>query len=728
MVDAKTAEPISTRQQFFDDLPTELILSEFNKTLGQQSKMTQEIWKKGYTPHFHTAPHLTTADKAYQLPLDSDSLHQLETKWDQLVTLGLAKKLTLQEANKRLGFYSPSFTIKKKDGKKRRLINDLRRLNEHFVKKKHSLNGIREIMPLIRKDELMFTLDIKNGYYNVLIAKSHRHLFRFRVGIVVYELLALPMDLHTSMNIFNTWLRPVLTTIKQLLPGLQLHPYVDDILFRIPKTLRHLANHYSRQVLRILEILLIPVAIEKSNLQPRKRMHFLGFILNSKKMTLEVPPKKLRSLQKDLKVTFRENEKGSLTLGLLARTIGRLVSLLPAIPNAKLHMTHLYYLQNKLVRRRGWRLNTIAELSPSTRAELNWWLAYLKELKTYKLPGKFVTHEMRFVASDASKTNIAMVLMHESHSEFFKRKLMANEIPLSINVKEMLAVRDGLHHFQSVLLGRLVNLKTDNTSVMYGINKWGSKSPLLRSILQDIYAFCQRNDIMLTATYIPSSANSFADALSRDEPAQKHQKGITTILMQEEERRRGISWQISNQQIQHVHRILHLRPRKNLLSGLSHGGLSHVLSRDTIPSRFFTLNRRSVHFAFPNPYRITQYLHLLEASRLSAITILPVWPWAPWWNNAAHLAISPPIQIKGNLEARNQRRRCKITWAWIGVMLSGSKWKRSVYRRKFHTFNGASPLLPFSSTTQDGNVCEKRISATGAVLMRFMLKGIWAKH
>nr|XP_042705726.1 uncharacterized protein LOC122173660 [Chrysemys picta bellii] len=90
------------------------------------------------------------------------------------------------------------------------------------------------------------------------------------------------------------------------------------------------------------------------------------------------------------------------------------------------------------------------------------------------------------------------------------------DLSLHINVRELRAVRLACIAFKSQLAGRCVSVLTDNTPVMFYINKQGGarSSPLCREALA-LWDFCVKNVIHLTASYLPGTHNGLADALSR---------------------------------------------------------------------------------------------------------------------------------------------------------------------------------------------------------------------
>ena len=92
----------------------------------------------------------------------------------------------------------------------------------------------------------------------------------------------------------------------------------------------------------------------------------------------------------------------------------------------------------------------------------------------------------------------------------------SHQAALSINARELLAVKLGLHQFQSSLQGRTVAVFCDNTTaVAYLRKKGGTRSPLLNTLAQAILRWSESLSIRLGPQFLLGSNNVLADALSR---------------------------------------------------------------------------------------------------------------------------------------------------------------------------------------------------------------------
>ena len=79
-----------------------------------------------------------------------------------------------------------------------------------------------------------------------------------------------------------------------------------------------------------------------------------------------------------------------------------------------------------------------------------------------------------------------------------------------------MAVIMSLHHFENMIVGRAVQILTDNTTVAAYINKQGgTRSKAMNDLAAKIWRWCRSHQIFPIASYIPGQVNPLADFLSR---------------------------------------------------------------------------------------------------------------------------------------------------------------------------------------------------------------------
>jgi len=92
------------------------------------------------------------------------------------------------------GFQSQLFTVPKKDGGRRPIIN-LKRLNS-FVEEVHfKMEGIHTLKDILKPGDWMTKVDLKDAYFMVPIAFRQRHLLQFQWQGTIYQFNCLPFGL-----------------------------------------------------------------------------------------------------------------------------------------------------------------------------------------------------------------------------------------------------------------------------------------------------------------------------------------------------------------------------------------------------------------------------------------------------------------------------------------------------------------------------------------------------
>jgi len=86
------------------------------------------------------------------------------------------------------------------NGKKLRLILDLRFINEHLNVQKFKLEDLRTMAQIFERGDFAFSFDLKSGYHHIDIAKEHWCLLGFEWNKRKYVFTVLPFGplLHKS--------------------------------------------------------------------------------------------------------------------------------------------------------------------------------------------------------------------------------------------------------------------------------------------------------------------------------------------------------------------------------------------------------------------------------------------------------------------------------------------------------------------------------------------------
>ena len=212
----------------------------------------------------------------------------------------------------------------------------------------------------------MASIDLKDAYYSVSITPADRKYLSFMWWGSLFQFTCLPNGRCGVPRKFTKLLKPALSTLH--LRGHESSAYLDDMYLQ-GKTYRDCVDNVidSVQVVDSLGFLAHP---DKSTFIPSQRLEFLGFILNSVKMTIRLTQEKATRLQTACNILLTNP---SPTFRDLACVIGKLVSSFPAVRYGPLHYQSLE--RNKLtaLHANRWNFDKKVTLSPQAVEELEWW-------------------------------------------------------------------------------------------------------------------------------------------------------------------------------------------------------------------------------------------------------------------------------------------------------------------------------------------------------------------
>ena len=219
----------------------------------------------------------------------------------------------------------------------------------------------------------MTSIDLKDAYYSVPMALEHQKYLKFVWRNQLYAFTCLPMGLTSSPRIFTKILKPVFATLRAKF-GHSCLGYFDDSL--------NLADSYAETegaTLHAVELLIslgFMIHPEKSILIPTQVIEFLGCVLNSLLMIVQLTDKKA---DKILQFCLHFSPEGkAFTIREVASLIGSLISSCPGVEYGRLHYRSIE--RDKIIALKASKGNfeTKMLLSGESREELQWWIQNVK--------------------------------------------------------------------------------------------------------------------------------------------------------------------------------------------------------------------------------------------------------------------------------------------------------------------------------------------------------------
>ncbi|XP_046478644.1 uncharacterized protein [Neodiprion pinetum] len=232
------------------------------------------------------------------------------------------------------------------------------------------------------------------------------------------------------------------------------------------------------------------------------------------------------------------------------------------------------------------------------------------------------------IFSDASTTGWGAFCEGNTAHGFWK----SSEMNLHINCLELIATFMALKCFARDLSNCELLLRIDNTTAISYVNRRGGvQYPGLNKVSKDIWRWCEKRNIWLFATYIPSKENVEADRSSRI-------KNIDT------------EWELADYAFSMIERSFGV-PEIDLFASRSNTKCIKFCAWQRDPEAqaidAFTLNWSQWRFyAFPPFALILRVLRKLIQDEAEGMVVVPYWPTQPWYPLFRSILVNEPIILK----------------------------------------------------------------------------------
>ncbi|XP_065180118.1 uncharacterized protein LOC135810554 [Sycon ciliatum] len=320
-----------------------------------------------------------------------------------------------------------------------------------------------------------------------------------RVPVTPIRPVVSPLDIHQLLH-------PVVATLRQF--GIRVIIYLDDLLILAHSLLA--AREATASVVHLLCSLGFVINFSKSCLVPSQEITFLGFLVCSTTMTIQIsqdPRDKLlrtcRQLLQADRTTVRE----------VASVVGMMQSAWPGVLPAPLHLRGLQDLKNS-ARHAALAWESALILNSASKEDLRWWVRFLDSWngRPVKVECPVLT-----IASDASSQGGGGGWGAVCGTQTTGGRWSAAESRLHINALELLAGTFAVQCFARHVQKGLVLLQMDNQCAVAYVNRMGgTRSQRLNSLAADLWHWCLARQITIRAEYIPGALNVIADFWSRN--------------------------------------------------------------------------------------------------------------------------------------------------------------------------------------------------------------------
>ena len=571
-----------------------------------------QVLKEGYRIPFLAKPPLSTHPISFESygPYSIKG-RALEGEIATLQQIGAVERVHSPE----LGFYSRLFVVLKASGAWRPII-DLKPLNKYIKKTRFRMETVQSVLSSIRRNDWMVSIDLKDAYLQVPIQQDSRKFLRFVTKEGVFQFRTLCFGLSTAPQVFTRVMAPVSTILHSM--GVRLMRYLDDWL--ILAASKEECLRARDLVMNLCLELGIVINTEKSSLTPSQQITYLGVTINSTILRASPSIERQRNL-----LTLIEEFLSSKThpASLWRRLLGHLSSLNQLVPGGRLRMRSL-----QLRLRKQWDFkNKENQISWDKQClqDLQWWNSDKRLLLGCSLQD--LPPDLAFW-SDASDEGWGAHLSDHFTSGLWTDK----EKEMSINMRELRAVKLGLLKFQEIVQDKVVALFSDNTSaVAYLRNQGGTISQNLNQEAQEILRWSENHGVVLRPQFLLGSQNVIADSLSRPNQIQ----GAEWTLCQEVVDMLIKRWPATIDLFAtslNYRLPVYFAPLQDPMSA---GTDSLLQNWDNLQG-----------YAFPPFPLIRRVLNKIRQSRRLQLTIItPFWPQKEWFPDLLELMTEPPLRL-----------------------------------------------------------------------------------
>ena len=428
---------------------------------------------------------------------------------------------------------SPLNTVPK-DGDRRRVILDLSFPKEHsvnyfieknvylgedFVLSLPRVDKLVEIILLKGRGALLFKRDLKRAYRQIPVDPADWGFLAYRFRAHIYFDMVLPNGLRSAVLCCQRTTSAVAYMFSR--QGYHVVNYIDD--FGGCDTPDRAWEAFTK-LGDLLRNCGLAESVEKQE-PPSTSMVFLGILVNTVTMSLEVSPSKLLEIHELLLIWL---EKDSVYKRELQSLIGKLNFVASCVRSSRIFFSRML---NFL---RTMEDNVSYEITLDFRRDVYWWFSFMRQFngvsyiiqEDWSLPDSVL-------ATDACLSGCGGVCGDQYFHAVFPEFIASQG--LHINALELLAVLVGLKLWSHKLKYRRFVIQCDNMASVTVINSGKTRDLFLQACLRELCFVASVNNFEVQAVHIAGVCNRLPDLLSR---IHLHEKYHHSFLRQT----KSVSW------------------------------------------------------------------------------------------------------------------------------------------------------------------------------------------
>lgn len=414
---------------------------------------------------------------------------------------------------------SPLFTVPK-DKSKLRVIHNLsspqgRSINTFIDKRFFNMMCVRiesAIAAVLRvgKGALMFKRDWHQAYRNIHIWPGDFELCGFEFRRQYFMDTRLAFGLSSSAYIFCRYSDQAEWIFVNLYDLPYTAHYFDDHFFACfpdgEGPLKYQRSQVEPRANKAFSDLGIPRQEDKEK-PPSTVMDYVGYELDSEHMCVRLSSVKLQRVLDAVEHLLRE---GMVEVKSVEETNGLLNWVTVVVRPGRPFVARLYrligYAKNKSLTR--------MRMEGETRLDLLWWKRFLPQYngRSFFLEQEWSEAEQMDLEVDASGWGAGGFWGRRWFSYQFKPEWARK----SIAVREMIALFLACKAWDHLWTKKKITFKSDNTAVVFSINKMRAKNELLLKFIRELNLLQALHNFEVRVRWIPGADNRLADHLSRN--------------------------------------------------------------------------------------------------------------------------------------------------------------------------------------------------------------------
>ena len=514
---------------------------------------------------------------------------------------------------------SPIFLVPKTDGSYR-MILDLKEFNKNVEYEHFKMENLNTALLMVTKDCYMASVDLRHAYYSVPIKKEYRKYLKFIWKGKLFQYTCFPNGLSCCPRFFTKLLKPVYANLRA--QGFLSTSFIDDS-FLLGNTNVECQENVVNTV-KMFEKLGFFVHREKSVFTPTQRLRYLGFIIDSKNMTVELTEDRKRKLRESC---LHILEAKRIRIRQLAQVIGQIVASFPGVEFGQLYYRDLEKLKIEALRKTKGDFDGKICINQESKVELHWWKDNI-DTANNKINRK--SPEI-LITSDASLSGWGAVLDQTINAGGRWNETEKIKFGENINALELLAVFLALQSFEKHVVHKHVKVLSDNmTTVNYISHMGGVKSNMCNEIAKQIWFWCYERNIWITISHLAGKLNTQADQNSRIF------KDATEWQLDPKIFERLVTYHKVDIDLFASRLNFQIKPYFSWLPDPSCEGVDAFT---------FNWNVWDNIYCFPPFSLILRCLQKWKREGCRGILVAPLWPTAPWFPVALQMVYKNPVLL-----------------------------------------------------------------------------------